>query len=92
MPRTVKKVTQKKAAPKKVVKKITKKAAAPKKAISKNLSKKVPFAKYCNGKKKMPMIGLGTFGSDHMSHENVGKAVKFAIENGYRLIDCASVY
>ena len=92
MPRTVKKVLQKKAAPKKVVKKITKKAAAPKKAVSKNLSKKVPFAKYCNGKKKMPMIGLGTFGSDHMSHENVGKAVKFAIENGYRLIDCASVY
>jgi len=38
------------------------------------------------------MIGLGTFGSDHMSNENIAKAVKYAIENGYRLIDCAKVY
>ena len=47
--------------------------------------------KLYNGK-KIPVIGLGTFGSDHEPHENVGKAVKYAIEAGYRLMDCAKVY
>ena len=41
---------------------------------------------------RIPIIGLGTFGLDHCAHDKVGEAVKFAIENGYRLIDCAKVY
>jgi alcohol dehydrogenase (NADP+) len=40
----------------------------------------------------MPAIGLGTFGSDRISAEEVAAAVKGAIEAGYRHIDCASVY
>ncbi len=38
------------------------------------------------------MIGLGTFGSDRYSPDQVGAAVAEAIEVGYRHIDCASVY
>jgi len=90
MTKTAPKKAPKKVVAKKVVKKITKKAAAPKK-VSKKVSKKVPTAKLYNGK-RIPMIGLGTFGSDHMSNDNIAKAVTFAIENGYRLIDCAKVY
>ncbi len=41
---------------------------------------------------KIPVIGLGTFGSDTYSNDEVAQAVKFAIKNGYRHIDCASVY
>jgi alcohol dehydrogenase (NADP+) len=41
---------------------------------------------------KMPAIGLGTFGSDHVSHEEVAEAVKSAAAIGYRHFDCASVY
>jgi alcohol dehydrogenase (NADP+) len=41
---------------------------------------------------KMPAIGLGTFGSDHASHEAVAKAVIGAAEVGYRHFDCAAVY
>src|SRR6476646_3226377 len=41
---------------------------------------------------EMPAIGLGTFGSDHVSPEEIAEAVKGAIEVGYRHIDCASVY
>jgi alcohol dehydrogenase (NADP+) len=40
----------------------------------------------------MPAIGLGTFGSDHASHQAVAAAVKSAAEIGYRHFDCASVY
>jgi diketogulonate reductase-like aldo/keto reductase len=40
----------------------------------------------------MPAIGLGTFGSDHVSHDAVAEAVRFAASIGYRHFDCASVY
>jgi alcohol dehydrogenase (NADP+) len=41
---------------------------------------------------KMPAIGLGTFGSDHASHEAVATAIMGAAEVGYRHFDCAAVY
>ncbi len=40
----------------------------------------------------MPAIGLGTFGSDHVSHDEVAAAVVGAAEVGYRHFDCAAVY
>ena len=40
----------------------------------------------------MPAIGLGTFGSDHVSAEEVSAAVYGAVLFGYRHLDCASVY
>jgi alcohol dehydrogenase (NADP+) len=51
----------------------------------------VPYRILSNGA-KIPVIGLGTFGSDNYSNEQIAEAVKFAIELGYRHIDCASVY
>jgi alcohol dehydrogenase (NADP+) len=41
---------------------------------------------------KVPAIGLGTFGSDRYSPEDVAAAVLGAVSVGYRHIDCASVY
>lgn len=41
---------------------------------------------------KMPAIGMGTFGSDRFSAEEIAKAVKGAAKLGYRLFDGASVY
>ena len=41
---------------------------------------------------RMPAIGLGTFGSDHVSADQVAAAVKDAASLGYRHFDCASVY
>ncbi len=41
---------------------------------------------------KIPVIGLGTFGSDHVSGEAVAEAVLAAARVGYRHFDCASVY
>lgn len=40
----------------------------------------------------MPAIGLGTFGSDHVSAAEIAAAVKGAAAVGYRHFDCASVY
>jgi alcohol dehydrogenase (NADP+) len=40
----------------------------------------------------MPAIGLGTFGSDHVTPAQVADAVKGAAVAGYRHFDCASVY
>ncbi|WP_044117987.1 aldo/keto reductase [Alkaliflexus imshenetskii] len=58
--------------------------------------------KYLNGNKipkitlnngtNIPVLGLGTFGSDNYSAQQIADAVDFAIRNGYRHIDCASVY
>jgi diketogulonate reductase-like aldo/keto reductase len=41
---------------------------------------------------KIPMMGLGTFGSDKYSDQEVASAVKEAIRIGYRHLDCATVY
>jgi len=51
----------------------------------------VPYRILSNGA-KIPVIGLGTFGSDNYTNDQIAEAVKFAIELGYRHIDCASVY
>lgn len=41
---------------------------------------------------KMPAIGMGTFGSDRFTPEQISAAVAGAIEAGYRLFDCAACY
>jgi alcohol dehydrogenase (NADP+) len=41
---------------------------------------------------KMPAIGLGTFGSDNYTAQQIADAVVGAAEVGYRHFDCASVY
>ena len=41
---------------------------------------------------RVPSIGLGTFGSDHVTHSEVAEAVRYAVSVGYRHFDCASVY
>jgi len=41
---------------------------------------------------RMPAIGLGTFGSDHVVASEVAAAVEGAAAVGYRHFDCASVY
>ena len=51
----------------------------------------VPKRKLYTGE-EIPSVGLGTFGSDKYSPEQVSEAVFGAIKSGYRLIDCAAVY
>ncbi|MBR6008152.1 MAG: aldo/keto reductase [Clostridia bacterium] len=51
----------------------------------------VPCRTLYNGS-KIPAIGLGTFGSDHVSAEDVAGVVKEALRLGYRYIDCAACY
>ena len=41
---------------------------------------------------ELPRIGMGTFGSDKYDEKVVAGAVEFALEAGFRLFDCASVY
>lgn len=41
---------------------------------------------------RMPAVGLGTFGSDHVPPEEVAGAVVGAASVGYRHFDCAAVY
>jgi alcohol dehydrogenase (NADP+) len=53
--------------------------------------KSVPYKVLSNGA-RIPVIGLGTFGSDNYSNEQIAQAVKAAVRTGYRHIDCASVY
>ncbi len=58
------------------------------KSVDPNL---VPKRKLYTGA-EMPAIGLGTFGSDHVTHQQVADAVLGAARIGYRHFDCASVY
>ena len=51
----------------------------------------VPKVKLRTGD-EMPIVGLGTFGSDRYSNQEIANAVKAAIRMGYRHIDCAEVY
>lgn len=51
----------------------------------------VPFRKLDSGA-KIPVVGLGTFGSDHITGDQVAAAVLDAASLGYRHFDCASVY
>ncbi len=53
--------------------------------------RRVPYKTLSNGV-KMPAIGLGTFGSDHVSAPDVAKVVGEALRLGYRYIDCAACY
>ena len=51
----------------------------------------VPKRKLYTGE-EIPCIGMGTFGSDRFTAEQVSNAVYGAIRYGYRLFDCAAVY
>ena len=51
----------------------------------------IPKRKLNNGI-SIPGIGMGTFGSDQYTPEQVSNAVAGAIKAGYRLFDCAAVY
>lgn len=51
----------------------------------------VPQRKLSTGE-EIPCIGMGTFGSDRFTPEQVSAAVAGAIQCGYRLFDCAAVY
>ncbi len=53
--------------------------------------KRVPKRKLYSGD-EIPAIGMGTFGSDRFTAEQVSNAVYGAAKIGYRLFDCASVY
>ena len=58
------------------------------KSIDPNL---VPKRKLASGE-MIPCIGMGTFGSDRFTPEQVSAAVGGAIRCGYRLFDCAAIY
>ncbi len=51
----------------------------------------VPKVKLYTGD-EIPAVGMGTFGSDRFSAEQVSDAVAGAIRCGYRLFDCAACY
>jgi alcohol dehydrogenase (NADP+) len=52
---------------------------------------KIPYKVLPSGA-KIPGIGLGTFGSDHIPAETIAETVVEAANVGYRHFDCASVY
>ena len=54
-------------------------------------SAQVPKVTLANGM-QIPAIGIGTFGSDKYGAEVISEAVYGAVQSGYRLIDCATVY
>ena len=45
-----------------------------------------------NNGMEIPRIGMGTFGSDRFTPQQVSEAVYGAIKTGYRLFDCAAIY
>ncbi len=51
----------------------------------------IPTKKLYTGQ-EVPCIGMGTFGSDRFTPEQVSGAVAGAIDVGYRMFDCAAVY
>lgn len=51
----------------------------------------VPKKKLYTGE-EIPCVGMGTFGSDRYSAEEVSAAVAGAIRCGYRMFDCAACY
>ena len=51
----------------------------------------VPKRKLSTGE-MIPCIGMGTFGSDRFTPEQVSGAVGGAIRCGYRMFDCAAIY
>lgn len=52
----------------------------------------VPYITVQQTGAKMPAIGVGTFGSDHVSNAEMAESVELALKLGYRNIDCARVY
>ncbi|MCF0134481.1 MAG: aldo/keto reductase [Blautia sp.] len=51
----------------------------------------VPKIKLYNGV-EIPCVGMGTFGSDRFTPDQVSNAVAGAIRCGYRMFDCAACY
>lgn len=51
----------------------------------------VPKIKLYTGE-EIPCVGMGTFGSDRFTPEQVSNAVAGAIRCGYRMFDCAACY
>ena len=51
----------------------------------------VPKVKFYTGE-EVPCVGMGTFGSDRFTAEQVSNAVAGAIRCGYRMFDCAACY
>lgn len=51
----------------------------------------IPKFKLYTGE-EVPCMGMGTFGSDRFTPEQVSSAVAGAIRAGYRMFDCAAVY
>jgi len=51
----------------------------------------VPKKKLYTGE-EIPCVGMGTFGSDRFTSEEVSGAVAGAIRGGYRMFDCAACY
>ena len=52
---------------------------------------RIPCKRVSSGA-EIPVIGLGTFGSDHVAGEEVAASVLGAAAVGYRHFDCAAVY
>ena len=53
--------------------------------------RQVPYKTLSSGA-NLPAVGLGTFGSDRYSGEEIAAAVQDAVMLGYRHIDCAAAY
>lgn len=51
----------------------------------------VPKVKFYTGE-EVPCVGMGTFGSDRFTAEQVSATVAGAIRCGYRMFDCAACY